>query len=90
VRSYIRDQLTTAKRLVPIRRPPVTARSETGQVMAHRRGAGLSVHGLVAGAVLELVAGAVAFLTDVPLVAVVLFLVGIVCLGASGDALRAS
>lgn len=46
------------------------------------------MYGLVAGLVLEVVAGAIAFLTTVPLAAVVLGMVGLVCLGASGDALR--
>jgi hypothetical protein len=36
------------------------------------------------------VAGAIAFLTDAPLLALALFLLGIVCLGVSGDALRDS
>ena len=46
------------------------------------------VYGLVVGVLLVLAAGAIAFLTVTPLAAVVLGMVGIVCLGASGDALR--
>ena len=52
------------------------------------RTAAVPVYGLVAGVVLVLAAGAIAFLTTTPLTAVVLGMVGIVCLGASGDALR--
>jgi hypothetical protein len=48
----------------------------------------LPVYGLVVGVVLELVAGAIAFLTDAPLLALVLCIVGMVGLGAAGDALR--
>lgn len=45
------------------------------------------MYGLVVGVVLELVAGAVAFLTHVPLAAVALSMIGLVCLGVSGDVL---
>lgn len=55
----------------------------------HRPAAGVPLYGLVVGVVLELAAGAIAFLTHVPVVAVALSLIGLVCLGASGDALRA-
>ena len=50
----------------------------------------LAVSGLAVGVVLEIVAGAIGFLTDVPLVAVVLCVVGLVCLGVAGEALRRS
>ena len=49
----------------------------------------LPVYALIVAVVLEIVAGAIAFLTDVPLAALVLGMVGLVCLGAAGDALRA-
>jgi hypothetical protein len=49
--------------------------------------AGAPLYGLIFGVVLQLIAGGIAFLTDVPLVGLVLFIVGIVCIGACGEAL---
>jgi hypothetical protein len=48
------------------------------------------LYGLLVGVSIEIVAGVIAFLTDVPLLAVVLFMVGIVLLGVSGDVLSRS
>lgn len=47
------------------------------------------VYVLLAGVVLEIVAGGFAFLSDVPLLALALCMVGMICLGVAGDALRA-
>lgn len=55
---------------------------------AQQQRVAVPLYGLVAGVVLVLVAGVLAFLSDVPLVALGLFMVGVVGMGASGDALR--
>ena len=44
---------------------------------------------LLAGVVIEIVAGGFAFLSDAPLLALALCMVGMICLGVAGDALRA-
>lgn len=46
------------------------------------------VYVLLAGVVIEIVAGGFAFLSDVPLLALAFCMVGMICLGVAGDALR--
>jgi len=48
----------------------------------------MRLSGLVAAVALELVAGGIAFLTDAPLVALVLCMIGLIGLGVAGNALR--
>jgi hypothetical protein len=63
---------------------------ETGRVPGQQQWRTPPVYALIVAVVLEIVAGALAFLSDVPVVAVVLGMVGLVCLGVAGDALRIS
>lgn len=54
---------------------------------AQRSQARAPLYVLVVGVILQIIAGSIAFLTDIPLVALVLCMVGLVCLGGAGDAL---
>jgi hypothetical protein len=47
------------------------------------------VYVLLAGVVIEIVAGGFAFLSNVLVLALALCMVGMICLGVAGDALRA-
>jgi hypothetical protein len=71
---------------LPQQSPAATLETVAGQ----ERRAIAPLYGLIFGVALQLVASGIAFLTHVPLVGLMLFMIGIVCIGACGEALRES